>query len=73
VTELTGLFVIKNLICQPLLSFLFLDFLVDTYSGVSKELTATIFRVNELFQVDVKVIQIEKCVSDFGCFDAFGP
>lgn len=28
--------------------------------------------VNELLQVDVKVIHSKTCVSDFGWFDAFG-
>ena len=43
------------------------------FSDVSEEHTDSIFIVNELLQVDVKVIHSKTCVSDFGWFDAFGP
>ena len=55
-----------------MISFLFLDCEVVAFSDVSEEHTASIFMVNELLQVDVKVTHSKTCVCDFGWFDAFG-
>ena len=53
-------------------SIIFLDCEVFAFSDVSDEHTASVFRVTGLLQVDVKVIQSKKCVSDFGWFHVFG-
>jgi len=44
---------------------------VVAFFDVSGEHTASIFRITDLLQVDVKEIQSKKCVSDFGWFEVF--
>jgi hypothetical protein len=54
-------------------SFLFPECEVVTSSDVSKDYAVPIFRVTDLLQVDVRVMQSKKFVSDFGLLEGFGP